>query len=87
MIDITHDFTLEQMETGIQHIVDKLEQAMLALAEGAVIKQVGVNAKSRDPPSRQSKSKTNQKCSYCSGEHSAHVAPSIKLYSLARIGF
>ena len=69
---ITHDFSLEQMETGIQHIVDKLEQAVLALAEGAVIKQLGVDTQSRDPPSRQSKSKTNQKCSYCSGEHPAH---------------
>ena len=39
-IYVTHDFTLEQMETGIQHIVDKLEQAVLALAEGAIIKQV-----------------------------------------------
>ena len=69
---MTHDFTLEQMEPGIQHIVDKLEQAVLALAKRAVIKQVGVNAQSRDPPSKQSKSKTNQKCSYCSGEHPAH---------------
>ena len=60
------------METGIQHIVDKLEQAVLALAEGAVIKQVGVDAQSRDPPSKQSRNKTNQKCSYCSGEHPAH---------------
>ena len=42
-IYVTHDFTLDQMETGIQHIVDKLEQAVLALAEGAVIKQVGVD--------------------------------------------
>ena len=60
-IYVTHDFTLEQMETGIQHIVDKLEQAVLALAEGAVIKQVGVDAQSRDPPSEQSRNKTNQK--------------------------
>ena len=71
-IYVTHDFTLEQMETGIQHIVNKLEQAVLALAEGTVIKQVGVDAQSRDPPSKQSKSKMNQKCSYCSGEHPAH---------------
>ena len=27
-IYVTHDFTLDQMETGIQHIVDKLEQAV-----------------------------------------------------------
>ena len=71
-IYVTHDFTLEQMETGIQHIVDKLEQAVLALAEGTVIKQVGVDAQSRDPPSKQFRHKTNQKCSYCSGEHPAH---------------
>ena len=71
-IYVTHDFTLEQMETGIQHKVDKLEQAVLTLADGAVIKQVRVDAQSRDPPSKQSRSKTNQKCSYCSGEHPAH---------------
>ena len=71
-IYVTHDFSLEQMETGIQHIVDKLEQAVLALAEGTVVKQVGVDAQSRESPSKQSKSKTNQKCSYCSGEHPAH---------------
>ena len=35
--------TLKQMETGIQHIVDKLEQAALALGEKANVKQVGVN--------------------------------------------
>ena len=75
---VTHDFTLEQMETCIQHIVDKLEQAVLALAEGAVIKQVGVDAQSRDPPSKQSRNKTNQKCSYCSGEHPAHNCTKFK---------
>ena len=77
-IYVTHDFTLEQMETGIQHIVDKLEQAVLALAEGAVIKQVGVNTQSRDPPSKQSKSKANHRCSYCSGEHPAHECTKYK---------
>ena len=66
-IYVTHDFTLKQMETGIQHIVDKLEQAVLALAEGAVIKQVGVNS-----PTKQFKSKTNHRCSYCTGEHLTH---------------
>ena len=34
-IYVTHDFSLDQMKTGIQHIVDKLEQAVIALAEGA----------------------------------------------------
>ena len=71
-IYVTHDFTLDQLETGIQHIVDKLEQATLALAEGSVVKPVGVETQSRDLPSRQSRNNTNQKCSYCSGEHPAH---------------
>ena len=77
-IYVTHDFTLEQMEAGIQHIVDKLEQAVLALAEGAVIKQVGVNSQSQNPPTKQSKSKTNHRCSYCSGEHLAHECTKYK---------
>ena len=77
-IYVTHDFTLEQMETGIQHIVDKLEQAVLALAEGATIKQVGVNSPSRNQSSKQSKFKTNQQCSYCSGEHLAHECTKYK---------
>ena len=51
-IYVTHDFTLKQMETGIQHIVDKLEQAVLALAEGATIKQVGVNLPSPNQPTK-----------------------------------
>ena len=77
-IYVTHDFTLEQMETGIQHIVDKLEQAILALAEGATIKQVGVNSPSQNQSSKQSKFKTNQRCSYCSGEHLAHECTKYK---------
>ena len=39
---VTHDFSLKQMETGIQHIIDKLEQATLALGEKDNVKQVGV---------------------------------------------
>ena len=66
------------METGIQHIVDKLERAVLALADGAVIKQVGVNSQSQNTPSKQSKSKTNHRCSYCSGEHLAHECTKYK---------
>ena len=77
-IYVTHDFTLEQMETGIQHIVDKLEQAVLALAEGATIKQVGVNSPSQNQSSKQSKFKTIQWCSYCSGEHLAHECTKYK---------
>ena len=66
------------METGIQHIVDKLEQAVLALAEGATIKQVGVNSPSQNQSSKQSKFKTNHRCSYCSGEHLAHECSKYK---------
>ena len=51
---------------------------MLALAEGAVIKQVGVNSQSQNTPSKQSKSKTNHRCSYCSGEHLAHECTKYK---------
>ena len=77
-IYVTHDFTLEQMETGIQHIVDKLEQAVLALAEGAIIKQVGVNSPFQNQSLKQSKPKVNQRCSYCSGEHLAHECAKYK---------
>ena len=35
---VTHDFSLKQTETGIQHIIDKLEQATLALGEKATVK-------------------------------------------------
>ena len=75
---VTHDFTLEQMETGIQHVVDMLEQAVLALAEGATVKQVGVNSMSQNQYSKQSKSKANQRCSYCSGEHLAHECTQVQ---------
>ena len=60
------------METGIQHMVDKLEQAVSALAEGATTKQVGVNSPFQNQSSKQSKPKANHRCSYCSGEHLAH---------------
>ena len=83
-IYVTHDFTLDQMETGIQHIVDKLEQAVLALAEGATIKQVGVNSSSQNQSSKQSKSKANQRCSYCSGEHFAHECAKYKTVNSRR---
>ena len=77
-IYVTHDFTLKQMETGIQHIVDKLEQAVLALAEVATIKQVGVNSPSPNQPTKQLKQKASQRCSYCSGEHYAHECTKYK---------
>ena len=50
---VTHDFTLKQMETGIQHIIDKFEQATLALGEKANVKPVGVS-------SQQTNHQTNQ---------------------------
>ena len=65
---VTHDFTLKQMETGIQHIIDKLEQATLALGEKANVKQVRVCSQQ----TKQSNQKTNQQCSYCSGGHFSH---------------
>ena len=67
-----HDFTLKQMETGIQHIIDKLEQATLALGEKANLKQVGVSSQQPNQPTKQSNQKTNQQCSYCSGGHFSH---------------
>ena len=56
----THGFSLKQMETGIQHIIDKLEQATLALGEKANIKQVGVSSQQLNQQTKQS----NQKMSY-----------------------
>ena len=53
-------------------------EAVLALAEGAVIKQVGVNSQSQNTPTKQFKSKTNHRCSYCSGEHLAHECTKYK---------
>ena len=60
---------------------------MLALAEGAVIKQVGVNSQSQNPPSKQSKSKAKRQCSYCSGKHPAHECTKYKTVQLVRIEF
>ena len=71
-IHVTHDFTLKQMEMGIQHIIDKLEQATLALGEKANVKQVGVNSQQTNQPTKQSNQKTNQQCSYCSGGNFSH---------------
>ena len=58
-IYVTHDFTLKQMETGIQHIIDKLEQAVLALGEKANVKQVGVNSQQTNHQTKQSNQKAN----------------------------
>ena len=82
---VTHDFTLEQMEAGIQHIVDKLDQAVLALAKGAVIKQVGVNSQSQNPPSKQSKSKRTIGVCIAQVSTSLTNALSITQFSLVRI--
>ena len=62
------------METGIQHIIDKLEQATLALGEKANVKQVGVSSQQ----TKQSNQKTNQQCSYCSGGHFSHECTKYK---------
>ena len=62
-IFVSHDFTLMQMETGIQHIIDRLEQATLALGEKANVKQVGVSSQQTNEPTKQSNQKTNQQCS------------------------
>ena len=53
-IYLTHDFSLKEMETGIQHIVDKLEQAVLALGEKANVKPVGVSSQQTNQPTKQS---------------------------------
>ena len=75
---VMHDFTLKQMETGIQHIIDKLEQAALALGEKDNIKQVGVSSQQPNQQTKQSNQKTNQQCSYCSGGHFSHECTKYK---------
>ena len=69
---------LKQMEMGIQHIIDKLEQAVLALGEKANIKQVGVNSQPTNHQAKQSNQKVNQRCSYCSGDHYSHECTKYK---------
>ena len=75
---VTHDFTLKQMETGIQHIIDKLEKATLALGEKANVKQVGVSSLQPNQQMKQSNQKTNQQCSYCSGGRFSHECTKYK---------
>ena len=74
---VTHDFTLKQMETGIQHI-DKLEQAALALGEKANVKPVGVSSQQTNQPTKQSNQKANPRCSYCSSGHFSHECTKYK---------
>ena len=69
---VTHDFSLKQMETGIQHIIDKLKQATLPLGEKANVKQVGVSSQQPNHQTKQPSQKTNQQCSYCSDSHFSH---------------
>ena len=69
---VTHNFTLKQMETGIQHIIDKLEQANLVLGENSNVKQVGVSFQQPNLQTKQLNQKTNQQCSYCSCGHFSH---------------
>ena len=75
---VMHDFSLKQMETGIQHIIDKLEQATLALGEKANVKQVGVSSEQPNQQTKQSNQKTNQQCSYCSCSHFSHECTKYK---------
>ena len=75
---VTHDFTLKQMETGIQHIIDKLEQATLALGEKANVKQVGVSSQQTNQQTKESNQKTNRRCSYCRGDHYSHECTKYK---------
>ena len=51
---------------------------MLDLAEGANAKQVGVNSPPTNQPTKQSKKKANQRCSYCSGDHYSHECTKYK---------
>ena len=66
------------MDTGIQHIIEKLEQAVLALGEKASVKQVGVSSQQTNQPTKQSNLKTNRRCSYCSGDHYSHECTKYK---------
>ena len=66
------------METDIQHIIDKLEQATLALGEKANVKQVGFSSQQTNQPTKQLNQKTNQQCSYCSGGHFSHECTKYK---------
>ena len=75
---VTHDFTLKQMETGIQHIIDKLEQVTLALEEKANVKQVGVSSQQPNQQMKQLNQKTNQQCLFCSGSHFSHECTKYK---------
>ena len=63
---VTHDFTLKQMGTGIQHIIDKLEQATLVMGEKANVKRVGVSSQQTNQQPNQQNRKSNQEFSYCS---------------------
>ena len=51
---------------------------MLALAEGANVKQVGVNSPPTNQTTKQSKQKAKQRCSYCSGDHYSHECTKYK---------
>ena len=75
------------MEMGIQHIIDKLEQATLALGEKANVKQVGVSSQQPNQQMKQLKQKTNQQCSYCSGNHFSHECTKYKAVNARRTEF
>ena len=75
---VIHNFTLKQVEMGIRHFIDKLEQATLALGEKANVKQVGVSSRQPNQLTKQSNQKTNKQCSYCSGGHFSHECTKYK---------
>ena len=68
------------MEMGIQHIIDKLEQATLVglLGDNSNVNQVGVSSQQTNQQTKQSNQKTNQLCSYCSGDHYSHECTKYK---------
>ena len=72
-----HDFTLKQMETGIQHIIDKLEQATVVMREKPNAKPVGVSSQQTNQQNR----KLSQGCSYCSGNHFSNECTRYKTVS------
>ena len=61
----SYDFSLEQMEAGLLYMINKLEQAALALGDKTYVKSV--EAKS----SHQKHKGGQHGCSYCSGDHKA----------------
>ena len=60
------------MEMGVQHVIDKLEQAVLALGEKADVIQAGVSSQQPNQQTKELNQKTNQQYLYCIGGHFSH---------------